>query len=121
MSTRLVPQGYGRLTIDAQEAQRSIGGHQQSRAARNKEFGHAVAVDIRGAVEVLSGQVEHGLTGERVAGDYVPFAVVLLVEKVEDNLDAAIAVNVLHGIGPRANDAALALDILLDIAPPQQP
>ena len=54
-STRLVPQGYGRLTIDAQEAQRGIGGHQQSRAARNKEFGHPVAIDIRGAVEILPG------------------------------------------------------------------
>ena len=121
LPTRMAPQGYGRLAIDAQEAQRGIGGHQQSRAARNKEFGHAVAIDIGGAVEVLPGQVEHGLAGERVAGDYMPLAVVLLVEKVEDNLDAAIAVDVLHWIGPGANDAALALDILLDIAPPQQP
>ena len=51
----------------------------------------------------------------------MPLAVVPLVEKVKDNLDAAIAVDVLHWIGPGANDAALALDILLDIAPPQQP
>ena len=56
LSTRLVPQESGRLAIDAQETQHGIGGHQQSRAARNKKFGHPIAVYISGAVEILSGR-----------------------------------------------------------------